>query len=227
MPAPPFVSGLETVRIGPLAVSKSFLDALMPLIGALVGGIITYATTVALESRRHQRERLDKLNEDRRAGVAQALTWLDPVADALEAAALSETGTDCLPEGYRIRFRRSFPELICELAEMPLSPLLRVHLPRDCYTALYKAKCDLGRLKRLCLAAQPSLDECLREGARIYQELLMIRSELEEEWRRSFDLDEHEDKRARVASRCSSRGVYTVARNNSLLAADESNRWNT
>jgi hypothetical protein len=35
----------ETVQIGPWLVSKTLVDALAPLLGVLVGGLITYIAT--------------------------------------------------------------------------------------------------------------------------------------------------------------------------------------
>lgn len=62
----------DGTKIGPIELSR-IIDTLLPLIGVVIGGLITYLTTRALESRKWQQEKKDKLRERQREALALAL----------------------------------------------------------------------------------------------------------------------------------------------------------
>ena len=68
----------DTVRIGPWLFSKSVIDAVLPLIGALIGAFVSYRATVSADTRRWKREKAWKRKEATRGAVGLALEWISP-----------------------------------------------------------------------------------------------------------------------------------------------------
>jgi len=104
----------DIVQIGPLVISKSLLDVVSPLVGTLIGGLITYLATIAVENRKWRREKKDKLQEQKREAFACALEWITPIDIALNRASMLISSY----QWQRIdknKFLRDFPDLISSL----------------------------------------------------------------------------------------------------------------
>jgi hypothetical protein len=63
----------ELVQIGPFLISRAVFDFLAPLLGVLVGGLITYFTVQAAE-KKWQQQKSDKL-QNRSGAIAETLEW--------------------------------------------------------------------------------------------------------------------------------------------------------
>ncbi|MCH8270859.1 MAG: hypothetical protein IH985_06570 [Planctomycetes bacterium] len=108
------------------------LDAIWPLAGVLIGGLVTYWATRAIEVRRWNQEKKDRLAHAKREAVAKALGWLDPMDRALASVNMKVSALLHCDIDYE-QFLIQFPNLISDLAKMDLPADLRLLLPADVY----------------------------------------------------------------------------------------------
>ncbi|GEM_PF-6001964 len=81
----------DSVQIGSLVISRAVFDVLSPLIGVIIGGLVTYFTTRAVEDRKWKREIRYEKQKELREGIAVALEWINPLHNALTRASLMST----------------------------------------------------------------------------------------------------------------------------------------
>lgn len=122
----------EMVRIGSFEVSKIVLDILFPLIGVIIGGIITYFVTIAAERQKWRQAKQDRLLETKRDGIAIALQWLDPMKLAIHRANML-LSTHLQGNMDQEEFMKRWPYLVGELKEYDIPAKLRVLLPSELY----------------------------------------------------------------------------------------------
>jgi hypothetical protein len=125
---------MNTVQVGALTVSKSIVDALFPLLGVIIGGLVTYYTTRSLESRKWKLEKDQKIKEQKREALALALEWVSPLRnEVIRASGVSiayQKGT-ITEEEYR---KRQPTSTGLPIVDPPAK--LRVFLPADIYPKL-------------------------------------------------------------------------------------------
>jgi hypothetical protein len=71
------------------SLELSLLLGALPLIGVIVGGLITYLTTRRLEERKWDREKRERFLRDRRDALRLIAEWIDPIDLAVDRAAKS------------------------------------------------------------------------------------------------------------------------------------------
>jgi hypothetical protein len=114
----------------------SFLSNTLPLLlGVVVGGLITYLTTHALETQRWKQQKKDKYLEDRREALKLVLDWIDPIDRAINrAAVLANPFRMTFTGGNARRSELKWPDLLTEIAKMDLHPSSRYLLPPGIYS---------------------------------------------------------------------------------------------
>jgi hypothetical protein len=122
----------DIVKIGPLEISRVVFDIFIPLISVVIGGLITYLTTRALESRKWKQEKKDKLQEKRREALALALEWLAPI-EAAWIRASSVASAFIRGDISEEEFRKRWPDLLSELVKRDLPASLNVLLPPEAH----------------------------------------------------------------------------------------------
>jgi len=177
------------VQIGPLVISKSLINVLIPLIGTLIGtligGLISYLAITAAEDRKYRREKKDKLQEQQREALALALEWIMPIENALTRASLLGTSFQRhLIDEHK--FRHDYPDLISSLANMDPSAHLRVFLPKDAYPRVYEIVEGLHTLRSMALRHE-TLMECIELEADLSIKVGNLKTYLEDEYRKTFD----------------------------------------
>ena len=108
------------------------LVLLLPLLGVLVGGLMTYFATRSVETRRWKQQKRDRLAEGRRDAISQALAWLDPMDRTLTTVNMLVSSLLQLhieDEDFLDRF----PSLNSELAKSDVQPGIRPLLPIYAY----------------------------------------------------------------------------------------------
>jgi hypothetical protein len=109
-----------------------FFALLGPLLGAIVGGLISIVATQMLELRRRRHERREKLDSLRREALAGALEWVEPMrqahtrASSLVVVALHGNVDD-------ERLFTDWPYLLGDLVKKDLPGNQRAVLPDDVY----------------------------------------------------------------------------------------------
>ena len=175
----------DTIRLGNFVFSRVFLDALIPLISVIVGGLITYFTTQALERRRWKEQQKTRLLERKREALEKALLWIDIVERDVTAATLV-AGNYIDGRIDESEFRKRWPRLLTKLAETDLPPHLGILLPANTYKLGLQIVRQLDELYSLSLEArdtksgqwqkyhQTYLDITVKlyDQAKIYRELL-------------------------------------------------------
>ena len=104
-----------------------------PLVGVVIGGLISALSTWGLDRQRWRRDRREKYAALRRDAIATALEWIEPMRSAESRASLLVTAAingDVDAE----QFLSEFPHLVGDLAKKDMSGVLRAVLPEDAYT---------------------------------------------------------------------------------------------
>lgn len=122
----------EMVRIGSFEVSRVVLDILYPLIGVIVGGVITYFITTAAERLKWHQAKQDRLLETKRESIAIALQWIDSMELAISKANML-LSTHLQGDMEQEEFMERWPYLVGELKVYDIPVKLRVLLPNELY----------------------------------------------------------------------------------------------
>jgi len=112
--------------------AERLIEILMPFVGVLIGGLITYWATAAAADRRWKQEKKDRRSAAEREAIAKALEWLDPIDRAISTANLEVSS---LLQFHRDdeEFLSSFPHVLSALSQLDPSPAERLLLPQDAY----------------------------------------------------------------------------------------------
>ena len=162
----------DTVQIGSMVISNSLLNIIFPLasgwIGVLIGGLITYLTTMAVENRRWQREKKDKLQQERRDAFACAREWMVPTSNAVISAhsLVSAYSRNDINEG---QFLSDFPDLLWSLPTDPPAHL-EVFLG-DSYRQLMEITRGLRDLKVMALRTHGTSLEAIQQCSQLLDDL--------------------------------------------------------
>ena len=177
----------DTVQIGSLVISKSLLNVVFPLIGTLIGAFITYLTTTAVENRKWQREKKDKLQEQKRDAFADALEWITPTNNAL----ISACGLVFAYLRHDInedQFLGDFPDL---LRSLPIDPPAHLQIfLGDAYPQSMEIVRGLRDLRVMALRRREITLEAIQQCSQLISDLEAksdnLRSYLREEYLKTF-----------------------------------------
>lgn len=127
----------DLVYIGSFAISKTLLDVLAPLLGTLIGGLITYLSLRGIESHKWKQEKADRYLEQIREAIAITLEWIHPINDALTTASLKVSGMRFL-RVEKEKYLKDWPDLVNKLSKMDPPVRLQVFLPDYAYKRVLK-----------------------------------------------------------------------------------------
>lgn len=181
--------GSEIVRIGSLEVSKSILEVVFPLLGVVIGGLVTYLVTSAAERQRWRQAKQDRLAEAQRGGISIALKWLDPMDRAISRANLL-LSTHLHGEMEHEEFMVRWPRLLDELTEHDIPKELRVLLPDGLYIRGNRIVRKLDEVRTLAVRFGKTpfrgLQECGAKLDAIAAEVKQLDQELAEMYRETY-----------------------------------------
>jgi hypothetical protein len=174
-----------------------FLPVLGSLLGALVGGLISTLTALAIERQRRRRERLDKFADLKREALAAALEWIEPMRNAhIRASSLALATVHGNADQGAVH--GGWPKLTDELSKADLTGVQRAVLPEGTYTRGHHIASALNDLRNFALKESQSkhivdrkplagLKECQERTDAIDQAIQSLEHDLRGELRRSFD----------------------------------------
>lgn len=129
-------------------LNSDLLAIIGSLLGVLVGGLLSFLTTLGIEHRRWKQKRQEKLEELRRDALAEALEWIEPMRNA-EIRVSSLVMAAIHGEVDHENFLKKFPDLIGDLAKKDLSASQRAVLPDNVYARGHQIVRDLNNLRSL------------------------------------------------------------------------------
>jgi hypothetical protein len=116
-----------------------------PLLGALVGGLISSLATRALERQKWRHDRQEKFASLRRDALAAALEWIEPMRNAqTRASSLAMAAIQGNIEDEQLL--REWPYLLGDLVKKDLPGNLRAILPDDTYERGHRIVRELDAL---------------------------------------------------------------------------------
>ena len=115
-----------------MEILEKLWPLLAPLMGVIIGGLITYFVTTSVERQKWSQQKRDKLDDARRQAIVAALGWLEPIDSAMGKA---EMHVYKLLHGNEDEeeFRRSYPDLLSVLAKLDVTPEQYFLLPDHLY----------------------------------------------------------------------------------------------
>jgi hypothetical protein len=145
----------DTVQIGSLVISKSVFDAFIVLASVIVGGLVTYFTTRALENKRWAQQKADRLQDHRREALSLALDWIPPIEIALSRATSLASG---YLQGHitEDHLYNHWPNLLSQLAKKDLPMRLNVLLPPSIQRRVNEIIRQLEQLQTFALRSKPA-----------------------------------------------------------------------
>lgn len=176
------------LQFGPVLVSKTALNALLPvfsaLLGALTTALATYLTATATDNRKRRLDRQEQLRQKTRTALVTILRWLDDMDNVMiHASSSSSAYVGGLIE--RDDFEHGFPHL----TQVPLKdppPDDRMFLPSSVYpqlNAIWRAY-DEFRTASI-LRQQPGL-EIIDMGIAIDEKLKKLHSDVQATYHMSY-----------------------------------------
>lgn len=130
-------------------------DFIGPLVGVIIGGLVTYLTTRQVEYAKWRWEKADRHKQDLREAIGEALNWVNPITNAVTTATMI---ANSLAQGRQTRddITRDWPNLIGELARRELIPRQSALLPDEFYSRGLEIARKVEELKFLMLGTQPT-----------------------------------------------------------------------
>lgn len=128
-------------------IIKHLIDILGPVVGVLVGGVVTYWATASVAERRWKQDKRDRRAAAEREAIAKALEWLDPIDRAIGTANMEVSS---LLQFHRDdeEFLGSFPNVLSALSKLDPTPAERVLLPAGSYEQGLKITSTLDQVRR-------------------------------------------------------------------------------
>lgn len=119
-----------------------------PLVGAIVGALISSLTTYGIERSRWRRERQEKLAGLKREALAAALEWIEPMRNA-EIRASGLVMSSIRGEVSHEDFLERFPHLLGDLVKKDLPANQQAVLPDNVYPRGHRIIHELDDLQIL------------------------------------------------------------------------------
>lgn len=122
------IMNTETLQIGSLIISKTLIDIFAPMLGTIIGGLISYFSIKSIEERKIRQQKLDDLTEQKREAIKIALKWIDHIQNAITKVSLKSH-----PYQPNLANTNNWPDLLTDLAKYDLPRHLSILLPVDSY----------------------------------------------------------------------------------------------
>lgn len=181
-------------------MSEELILKLLPiagsLLGALVGGLITYLSTRGVERQRWRRKRQEKLLSLRRDALAVALEWIEPMRNA-ETHASGLVMSAIRGEVNDDDFLKKFPYLLGELVKKDLPASQRAVLPDNFYARGNRIVNELDELRvlgvkygqeaRVMGKPMAGFQECSVKLDAIGKQISKLEADLREAFSRTFE----------------------------------------
>ncbi len=166
-----------------------------PLLGAIVGGFITFFVMRSVERQRWRQERQEKFLSLKRDALADALEWIEPMRNA-ETLASSLVMAAIRGDIDDEHFLKEFPYLLGELVKKELPANQRAVLPDNVYTRGHRIVRALdevrilgvkyGQEARVMGKPLAGFQECSAKLDAIGQQITELETDLREAFRRTF-----------------------------------------
>ena len=145
----------DFVQIGSLTVSKVVFDSFIIILSVVIGGLITYLTTRAVETQKWKQQKKDRQQDLYREALALALDWIAPIDSAL-VRIQSLTGALISNRISGGEFQQRWPDLLNELSRLDraMPARLKVLLPENFYDGQHIVN-DIDDLYYYLLYNQP------------------------------------------------------------------------
>lgn len=180
-------------------MSENLISTLLmmtgPLLGAAVGGFVTFVSLRNIEHQKWKQERQEKLSALKRNALAAALEWIEPMRNAAIRASsllMSTIRGDIEDE----RFLNEFPYLLGELVKADLTANQRAVLPDKVYARGHRIVHELDELQYLGVKygqeaktkdkPLAGFQESSAKLEAIEQQINDLEKELREEYHRTF-----------------------------------------
>jgi hypothetical protein len=119
-----------------------------PLLGVLVGGLISSLTAIRIERSKWRRERQEKLMALKREALGAALEWIEPMRNA-ESRASALVMSAIRGEVSHEDFLRRFPYILGDLVKRDLPANQRAVLPDNVYGSGHRIVHEFEELQYL------------------------------------------------------------------------------
>ena len=186
----------DAIQIGPLLISRAVFDALLLLAGVVVGGLMTYLTTRAIENKKWTQQKQDRLQQYRREALGLALEWIPPIEIALYKAS-SLASRHLKNEASEDEMRKQWPKLLSELARRDLPIRLNVLIPQSIRSQSNAIVRRLDDLHSTALSARPVnkfagpkwttlFQATMKEATELQTDFDRLKEELVSEYNKTF-----------------------------------------
>jgi hypothetical protein len=127
----------DVVQIGSIIISKAIFDVFTIIFSVIVGGLITYLTTRAVEIQKWEQQKKDKRQEQYREALAMALDWIAPIESAMIKIE-TISSSYIMKHISKDEFQKRWPNLLSTLSTLDkaIPARLQVLLPTAAYNAI-------------------------------------------------------------------------------------------
>ena len=122
------------------------IDLVGPLLGVIIGAIVSFATAWLLERQRWARQRKETLANIQRDAISAALEWIEPMRNAESRASSLVLGA-IRGDVEEEQFLEKYPYLLGDLVKRDLPGNQRAVLPDDAYARGHKIVRELDDLR--------------------------------------------------------------------------------
>lgn len=148
----------QCVQFGQYILSTDLLNIIFPLIGTIIGGVISFYSIKAIENRKWKQQKIEKYQEEYREAIASTLEWIDPFNDAIDEAQMVVAdyvmGRRCAEE-----YVFAWPKILGHPAIKDPPKRLRILLPEKIYPKFMSILNSLERVETLPLRGMRGTEE--------------------------------------------------------------------
>lgn len=167
-----------------------------PIVGAMVGGLITITAMYGLQRQKYRHEKKENCNSLKRDALTAALEWIEPMRNSWSSAnslvTASIHGTISEDE-----FIERWPDLLSNLAQRDLPGNFRAVLPEGVYSSGHKIIRELenlqilgikyGQIARLENDHLPGFQECSNKLNKLEDQISKLETKLNKEFKGTFE----------------------------------------
>jgi len=167
-----------------------------PLLGVIVGGLITYFVSSRIERQRWRHERQEKLLLLQRDALAAALEWIEPMRNA-ETRASSMIMAAIRGDFDHDKFLKEFPYLLGELVKKDLPANQRAVLPDNIYKRGQQIIREMDELSFLGVKfgqetiamgkPMPGFQDCNKKLDSVHEQISGLENDLRKAFRQTFE----------------------------------------
>jgi hypothetical protein len=148
----------QCIQFGQYLISTDVLNIIFPLIGTIIGGLISFYSISELENRKWKQQKIEKYQEEYREAIASTIEWIDPIKNAIDEAQMV-VADYVMGRRNEEEYVLAWPKILGHPGIKDPPKRLRILLPEKIYPKFMSIVQSLDRVETLPLGGKRGTKE--------------------------------------------------------------------